>query len=142
MIADVGRGKFSTEPGHAPATVCVLSGDVHHAYIARPEYGDDVRTPIYQLTCSPLHNRVPLPMRLAFRGAWSRFAERVTRVILGVVARVPPPSVEWTRLSGPYFGNELMTLRLDGRSAEVVLHQAGPAGTRPELTEVSRLTLS
>ena len=42
MIADVGRGKFLIEPGHAPATVCVLSGDVHHAYIARPEYGDDV----------------------------------------------------------------------------------------------------
>ena len=49
--------------------MCVLSGDVHHAYIARPEYGDDVRAPVYQLTCSPLHNRVPLPMRLAFRGA-------------------------------------------------------------------------
>lgn len=142
MIADVGRGKFATEPGQAPATVCVLSGDVHHAYIARPEYGGDVRARVYQLTCSPLHNRVPRPIRLVFRGAWSRFAERVTRVILGVVARVPPAGVEWTKLSGPYFGNDLMTLRLDGRSAEVVLQQAGPAGTTPELTEVTRLTLS
>jgi len=142
MIADVGRGKFSTEPGHAPATVCVLSGDVHHAYIARPEYGEDVRTPVYQLTCSPMHNRVPLAMRLAFSGAWSRFAERATRVILGVVATVPTPSVEWTKLSGPYFGNDLMTLRLDGRAAEVVLQQAGSASVPPELTEVTRLALS
>ena len=135
-------GKFSTEPGHAPATVCVLSGDVHHAYIARPEYGDDVRTPVYQLTCSPMHNRVPLPMRLAFSGAWSRFAERATRVILGVVARVPTPSVEWTKLSGPYFGNDLMTLRLSGRHAEVLLEQAGPADQEPQLTELTRLTLA
>ena len=88
----------------------MLSGDVHHAYIARPEYGDDVRSAVYQLTCSPLHNRVPLAMKLMFRGAWSRFAERSTRVFLGVVARVPQPSVEWTRLVGPYFGNDLMTL--------------------------------
>jgi hypothetical protein len=142
MIGDVGRGDYATEGGDAPSTVCVLSGDVHHAYIARPRYGDDVRSAVYQLTCSPMHNRVPAVMKLAFRAAWSRFAERATRVLLGVVAKVPPPVVEWTRLSGPYFGNDLMTLRLDGRTAEVVLEQAGPAVRQPTLTEVTRLTLA
>lgn len=142
MIGDVGRGDYATAGEGAPSTVCVLSGDVHHAYIARPQYGDDVRSAVYQLTCSPMHNRVPAVMKLAFRAAWSRFAERATRVLLGVVAKVPPPVVEWTRLSGPYFGNDLMTLRLDGRNAEVILEQAGPAVRQPTLTEVTRLTLA
>ena len=142
MIRNVGRGDYAIGADGAPATVCVLSGDVHHAYIARPEYGDEVSSAVYQLTCSPLHNRVPTPMRLAFRAAWSRFAERSTRALLGAIAKVPPPIVEWTRLAGPYFGNDLMTLRLDGRRAEVLLEQAGPAGDRPRLTEVTRLTLS
>ena len=62
-------GEFLARTPDRSRRVCVLSCDVHHAYIARPEYGDDVRTPVYQLTCSPLHNRVPRPMRLAFRGA-------------------------------------------------------------------------
>ena len=141
MIRDVGRGDYPANGGVAPATVCVLSGDVHHAYIARPVYGDEVQSAIFQLTCSPLHNHVPPVVRLAFRGAWSRFAERATRVILGAVAKVPAPIVEWTRLSGPYFGNDLMTLKLAGRGAELVLEQAGPVGD-PELTEVARLTLA
>ena len=79
----VARGEYAVDSAGAatstaPATVCVLSGDVHHAYVARPEYSD-VDSAVYQLTCSPLHNRVPAAMRLAFRAAWSRAAERGTR---------------------------------------------------------------
>ncbi len=142
LIRDVGKGDYAANSGSAPATICVLSGDVHHAYIARPDYGDEVTSAVFQLTCSPLHNHVPVAVRLAFRAAWSRFAERTTRVILGVVARVPKPIVEWTRIDGPYFGNDLMTLRLDGRHADVVLEQAGPSTESARLTEVTRLTLS
>ncbi|MET0967248.1 MAG: alkaline phosphatase D family protein [Nakamurella sp.] len=138
MIKDVASGVHSQA---APATVCVLSGDVHHAYVARPEF-DDVESAVFQLTCSPLHNRVPTPVRLAFRAAWSRAAERSTRVVLGTIARVPPPIVEWTRIAGPYFGNDLMTLHLSGRHADLLLEQAGPSDERPELTEVTRLTLA
>lgn len=142
LIRDIGQGRYAAESGGPPATVCVLSGDVHHAYIARPDYGDEVTSAVYQLTCSPLHNHVPVAVQLAFRGAWSRFAEKTTRVLLGVVARVPRPIVEWTRVAGPYFGNDLMTLKLTGRHAEVVLQQAGPASEPARLAEVTRLTLS
>jgi hypothetical protein len=121
--------------------VCVLSGDVHHAYVAQPQF-DGVQSAVFQLTCSPLHNRVPTPMRLAFRAAWTRAAERTTRVLLGTVGKVPKPIVEWTRLAGPYFGNDLMTLTLSGRHADLLLEQAGPAGDRPQLTELTRLTLA
>ena len=97
---------------------------------------------MYQLTCSPVHNMVPAPMKLAFRGAWSRLAERWTRVVLGRLGPVPPPSVEWDRVAGPYFGNQLMTLRLDGRRAEVVLEQAGLVDGRAALIEVARHRLT
>jgi len=141
MIKDVASGKHAGS-GPAPATVCVLSGDVHHAYVARPEF-DGVQSAVFQLTCSPLHNRVPKPVRLAFRAAWSRAAERSTRVLLGTIARVPRPIVEWTRLAGPYFGNDLMTLTLSGRHADLLLEQAGTADDeRPKLTELTRLGLA
>jgi hypothetical protein len=139
MIGAVARGEHTT--GAAPATVCVLSGDVHHAYVARAEYSG-VQSAVYQLTCSPLHNHVPGPMKLAFRGAWSRIAERATRRMLGLVLKVEPPSVEWTRLMGPYFGNDLMTLRLDGPHAQVQLEQAGANVEKPTLTKVATLSLS
>ncbi len=142
MIRDVGRGDYGGTDGGAPATVCVLSGDVHHAYVARPKYGPEVTSAVYQLTCSPLHNRVPIPVRLAFRAAWSRLAERFTRVALGVVATPPAPVVEWTRLSGPYFGNDLMTLKLEGTRASLLLEQAGPSSSQPELKELTRLVLT
>jgi hypothetical protein len=148
LIGKVARGEYaadSTGAATAPATVCVLSGDVHHAYVAHPHYSD-VASEVYQLTCSPLHNRVPAVMRLAFRAGWSRAAERGTRRVLGVIAKVPTPSVEWTRTAGPYFGNDVMTLRLDGRRADLLLEQAGPVpkgdDPPPGLTELARLRLS
>ena len=68
-------------PGHrvgaggayaAPASISVLSGDVHHSYVARADLGPAVRTPVHQLTCSPIHNQVPAFMRPLMRFGWSR----------------------------------------------------------------------
>ncbi|HEX6936958.1 MAG TPA: alkaline phosphatase D family protein, partial [Actinomycetes bacterium] len=60
LFACVGRGDHAGSGGEPPASVCVLSGDVHHAYVARAEYDDpSVRSRVYQLTCSPVHNYVP-----------------------------------------------------------------------------------
>ena len=38
LFGDVGRGRYNREHGRAPATICVLSGDVHHAYVAAARY--------------------------------------------------------------------------------------------------------
>ena len=48
--ARVGAG-----PAYAPpASISVLSGDVHHSYVARARFADpSVVTPVHQLTCSP-----------------------------------------------------------------------------------------
>ncbi|MGC9501693.1 alkaline phosphatase D family protein [Streptomyces sp. WG7] len=118
LIAEAG-----TDPG-APATVSVLSGDVHHAYVAEPSWpgrAPDAR--VAQLTCSPVHNSVPLSIRLGFRFGWSALARALGRRIARH-GRCAPPAVGWRKTGGPWFGNQLMTLTLRGRSARLRLEQA------------------
>lgn len=120
LIAQAGSG------AEAPATVLVLSGDVHHAYVAEPTWpsgAPDAR--VLQLTCSPVHNSIPLSIRIGFRFGWSAAARALGRRFArhGRCAR---PPVEWRKKGGPWFGNQLMTLTLKGRSARLRLEQAQP----------------
>lgn len=125
-----------------PATVNVLSGDVHHSYAARAELagGADVEVPaaVHQLTCSPVHNDVPALLRPGFRLGWSRRVGRLTRAWARRVGG-PGPDVEWERVVGPLFGNVIATLELDGRAAVVVFEQPRSASS---LTELARLRLA
>jgi phosphodiesterase/alkaline phosphatase D-like protein len=136
LLAAVGRR------ADAPATICVLSGDVHHAYIAEATIGAGTTSRVYQLTCSPLHNYVPPLMKLAFRVFWSRLMERFFRVLLGLVARVPSHAVSWRRLCGPYFGNELAVFTARGRSAHTALHESPRTADSGDLREVADVQLS
>jgi hypothetical protein len=126
LVADLGRGAAGREP---PATISVLSGDVHHSYLCEAAYPDAVRSRVFQVTCSPMFNRVPRSMRAAFRLSWSRAAERATRLVLGRLARVPEPPLSWRRLAGPVHGNALGSLVLAGRRAVLRLEQPGPRDT-------------
>jgi hypothetical protein len=139
LIFDIGRGKHGKQP---PATVCVLSGDVHHAYVARAFFNRPIATEVYQLTCSPLHNYVPRAMQLAFRVGWSNLAERAVRLLLGLVIRVPDAGLRWQREGGPYFGNELMTFTAAGRLATVELSKTRAHEAEPTLHVVQRIALS
>ena len=142
LIAGVAGG---AAVGTAPATVCVLSGDVHHSYVARANLDSGGTSRVYQLTCSPLHNYVPAFMKLVFRIAWSGVAERLTRVLLtllGLFAGPRRPRFSWRRAAGPYFGNGLMTFVAAGRRADVVLQQTRAGDEPGRLHEVERLSLS
>ncbi|WP_405695185.1 alkaline phosphatase D family protein [Streptomyces sp. NBC_01185] len=130
----------------APATICVLSGDVHHAYIAEPQWSDSTPegTPaahILQLTCSPVHNSVPGYMRVGFRFGWSRAGRWLGRA-LALHGRTGSPPMRWRRTGGPWFGNQLMTLALHGRKAALTLVQARatPAGAQLETVLERSLT--
>ncbi|MGW5637615.1 alkaline phosphatase D family protein [Streptomyces sp. NPDC003832] len=128
----------------APATVCVLSGDVHHAYVAEPTWPGDEgpEARVLQLTCSPVHNSVPRYIRAGFRFGWSAPARALGRRIAGH-GGVPRPRVDWRRTGGPWFGNQLMTLVLRGRSATLRLEQAAPekgGGARLRTVAESRLS--
>ncbi|MFR9675010.1 alkaline phosphatase D family protein [Streptomyces sp. TR06-5] len=113
---------------NGPATVSVLSGDVHHAYLAEPRFPRQhfPRRPtaaVTQLTCSPMHNSVPAYMKWGFRLGWSAPGRWLGR-LLARHARVPRPPLTWRRTGGPWFGNHLMTLALHGRSARLSMDRA------------------
>jgi hypothetical protein len=115
------------EQAPAPASVLVLSGDVHHAYAAEVVRPGGLSARVHQLTVSPLHNQAPHPIRLGFRIGWSGWARRLTSA-MGRVARVPPSPLEWRKRAGPFFGNQLGELVLDDRDARFVLSVTGQQG--------------
>ena len=121
--------------GVAPHSISVLSGDVHHSYVARAALDG---APIHQLTCSPVHNRVPPAMRAVFRAAWSSWATAAGRALCRV-AGLAPTRLAWTKLAGPYFGTAVGTLIHSGQSTVVTVEGTGPAG---ELTTAARVVLA
>ncbi|MGH2464878.1 MAG: alkaline phosphatase D family protein [Candidatus Limnocylindrales bacterium] len=122
LFARIGRGEHGSQP---PATICVISGDVHHTYVSEAAYPKAITSRIYQITCSPMHNTIPRAMRVVFRLGWSKKAARVMHA-LGRFAGVDPLTIEWHHPTGPHFGNELALLVFEGRSARVLLERSLP----------------
>jgi phosphodiesterase/alkaline phosphatase D-like protein len=122
LFARVGRGEHGAPP---PATICVVSGDVHHTYVSEADYPEPTASRIYQITCSPLNNTIPLLMRAVFRLGWSKSLERITRRF-AERAGVPPLPIRWHHPTGPHFGNELAMVVFDDRSARVVIERSVP----------------
>ncbi|MGY1617670.1 alkaline phosphatase D family protein [Geodermatophilus sp. SYSU D00691] len=121
------------EHGRAPASALVLSGDVHHAYAAELVEPGGLTTRVHQLTVSPLHNQAPHPIQVGFRIGWSRWARKLTAG-MARLARVRRMPYAWQKQAGPFFGNQLGELVLDGREARFVLwltdHDGGAEGLR------------
>jgi hypothetical protein len=131
LLAQVAAGDL----GSRPASVTVLSGDVHHSYVARAALAG---APVHQVTCSPVHNRVPPAMRVMFRTAWSRVAARTGQALCRAV-RLAPTGLRWTKLAGPYFGTVVGTLVHSGRSGHVLIEGTGGDGA---LVPVARVALT
>lgn len=127
LIEEVGTGP------RAPATVMVLSGDVHHAYVAEPRIPTAAR--VFQLTCSPVHNSIHSAVRFGFRLGWSRTGRWLGRAF-SRHGRTGRPPLSWRRTGGPWFGNQLMTLSLAGRTARLWLDQARSGGSGARLVTV------
>ena len=136
LCARVGRGEDGSRP---PATICVLSGDVHHTYVSEATFPVPLQSRVFQLTCSPFHNSIPLPMRLVFKVSWNRFAERLTKGFTRF-GRVPPPAIDWQTTAGPFFGNHLAMLRFEGRSAVFTLQKSAYDGPVTRATPVPEAT--
>ena len=111
-LISLARGEF----GPAPATALVLSGDVHHAYAAELVQPGDLTSRVHQLTVSPLHNQAPHAIEIGFRIGWSRWA-RVVTGLLRAAGRVESTGLQWRKQAGPFFGNELGELVLEGSDA-------------------------
>jgi hypothetical protein len=130
LLERVGRGENGER---APATICVLSGDVHHSYVAEGDFPIPLAARVYQITCSPIENTIPLEMRIVFRIGWSKRVARFVRRI-GRLTRVPPLPLYWHHPIGPLFGNMLAQLTFDGGTATVRFEgSAAPTKEQPRV---------
>ena len=136
LLRSVASGE--DDDGRAPASIVVLSGDVHHGYLAEADYpGDGTRSAVYQAVCSPLRNTLGSPERLAMRFGWSRPGEVLWRS-LARLAGVKRPDLRW-RLTHEklWFENHIGTLELRRREAVLRVEEAAGGGpTRPYLKEI------
>lgn len=81
---------------------------------------------VYQATCSPFRDPLDSRERRMIRLVGSRFAA----VVLGALARaarVPAPPLRWKRVGGgPWFDNQIVTMRFAGRRASMRLERTSP----------------
>jgi hypothetical protein len=114
--------------GPAPASVIVLSGDVHHAYLAEASFPAraPIESAVVQAVCSPIRNPLDRNERRALRAALSRGAAAVAR-LLARSAGVRPAAVRWEFAGKPTFDNQVATLHMTGRGAHLTIEK-----TRPE----------
>ncbi len=124
------------------ATVCVLSGDVHHVYAAEATFDRPVNARVYQLTCSPVHNAVEKYMRPLFRLAWWRPLANLLAKRMFRNPEINPLPVSWSKVAGPYFGNAVATLRVRGRNADMVVECADSDEGGPYLRPLPPIPLA
>jgi hypothetical protein len=130
-LAELLRSVAAGERGAAPAAVVVVSGDVHHAYLYEVAFkrGSGVRSNVFQAVCSPYRNPLAKRERLVIRLGMSRPFETLWRA-LARAAGVGDPDVRWRMVGGgPWFDNQVGTLRVDGRRLDIRLERAVPVDT-------------
>jgi hypothetical protein len=123
LLEEVASGRR----GKAPSTVVMMSGDVHHAYLAEVAFRKTVgaRSAVYQATCSPFRNGLDSHERAIVRFASGRIGHAVGSLLCRS-ARVRPARIRWRIDEGPWFDNQVATLDLDGPTAHFRLEKTHP----------------
>ncbi|HET9162959.1 MAG TPA: alkaline phosphatase D family protein [Solirubrobacterales bacterium] len=123
LLEEVGSGARGTPP----ASIVVLSGDVHHAYLAEMAFRPDaeVRSAVYQAVCSPYRNPLDRHERLAIEAGFTRPFTAAAHAFARA-AGAADPGLRWRLAEGPYFDNQVASLRLDGRRAAMRLDKTVP----------------
>jgi phosphodiesterase/alkaline phosphatase D-like protein len=106
LIADIGSGP------EAPRTIAVLSGDVHHAYVAEADFpgrAKPVTSRVIQAVCSPIRNPLDRKERAVLRFLHSKPAAWIGRA-LSRSAGVERPAVNWHFTQKPTFDNQIGTV--------------------------------
>jgi hypothetical protein len=129
-LGELLRQVAAGERGPAPASIVVLSGDVHHAYLCQVAFARGaVASNVYQAVCSPYRNPLAAREQRVIRLGWSRPAASFSRM-LARMAGVPEPDMRWRLVDGgPWFDNQFATLRIDGRRIAMRLEKAVPRAT-------------
>jgi hypothetical protein len=116
-----------------PASVTLLSGDVHHGYVAR--LLTDADTPVHQVVASPMRQSVEPLLLKAYRVAVGPPGRAVARA-LARLSGVGPSPFRWTRVSPTLFDNHVATISTDAQGVDLRIETAhqirshGPAELR------------
>jgi hypothetical protein len=133
LVTAIARG----EHGDAPTSIVMLSGDVHHGYVAEVGFrpGTDVKSRVWQAVSSGFrkelapHERAVI--RLGHVAVLGRLARRLARA-----AGVAPLPIGWRIVDNAAYANQVATLTLEGDRVAVRI-EAVVDGTweHPELHE-------
>ena len=125
-LTELLRSISAGERGVPPASIAVLSGDVHHAYLAEANFpsAPDTPSPVYQAVCSPLRNPLDQKERRIMRFAWSSAGKHLFRT-LARAAGVEKADINWSLTHpAPWFNNQVAELEITGRHARMLLDKA------------------
>jgi hypothetical protein len=127
-LVELERSVAAGERGPAPASIVMLSGDVHHAYLHEVAFpgNSGVRSAVYQAVCSPIRNPLGSRERRAFRiGVSDEFG--VAMRLLARSAGCGEPDIRWRLVGGgPWFDNQICMLEIDGRRMGLRLEKTVP----------------
>jgi hypothetical protein len=141
LVRELGSGAR----GRPPASIVLLSGDVHHAYLAEVAYRRDagVRSAVFQAVCSPFRNALDAHERHGIRFALSRPGVAIGRG-LARAAGARDSDIRWRFVEGPYFDNQVATVTVEGRRAAVKLAKTvgDPGSDERSLETVFERTLA
>jgi len=128
LLIELAAGRHAVH-GDPPVSVTVISGDVHHSYLAtvdlpgsarqerpgqqRPGQERPARSAVHEVVCSPFHQAMPPKMRFAQRLA-STWASGRAGIIAARLAGASVPGMRWRVTAGPWFQNMIAVLEFDG----------------------------
>jgi len=120
-----------------PTSVTLLSGDVHHGYVARLHV--DADTPVHQVVASPMRQSVEPLLLKAYRVGVGLPGRAVARALARLSGLGPSP-FRWERVSRTLFDNHVATIRAEARGVDLRIETAhqlrshGPAELRPAIS--------
>jgi hypothetical protein len=135
QMAELLRAVAAGERGEPPATVLMLGGDIHHAYLAAAEV-PGARSRVWQAVCSPFRNPLDKHERVVARLGASKPAERAMRWIARR-AGVEDAAIRWRLVQPPTFDNQFATIELSGRHAKMKIEKTVPGDWRNPRIEVT-----
>lgn len=115
LLADLAEGDADEA---RPASVVVLSGDVHHCYLAEAAFAGDAHAPVWQAVCSGFRKELAPQERLVIAlGHSSRAGRWMQR--LARLAGVSDAGIDWQVVERPAYANQIATLTHRGAHAHV-----------------------
>jgi hypothetical protein len=145
MIGEVAAGRR----GNQPSSIVLLSGDVHHAYLAEASFPGMAGvptvppSPVYQAVCSPIRNVLERSVQRVNRFANTRIGAGVGKALAATAGVRLPVEIAWRIADGPWYDNQIASLDIQGTSAHLRIERALPAADGPpELEAVLDARLS